>query len=225
MMRINLSPSKIEKYRQYLKEEYNGFITKNKLIDTIKGLDKWTPKAEFGSAFHAVIEHGAAKYLNNETGNYHIQDKDMPSAVICTFNEIQLADQFHKNHPHMTFETWLAPEIKIDNNIIVLRMRIDGLEGDQIHEQKTTARQLDVDFYHRSQQWKTYVMATGAPLVQYNIFTYKEPTEKRKEREVSYYPIQFHPGSIQLEQEVKGHIRGLINFCELNGLMDCIIAK
>lgn len=222
MIELNLSPSKIEKFRQHREEEYKGFITKDKLIDSLLGKVIWTQQATFGTAFHLVLENGAEAYKLS-TGEYLIRGAEMPEPVKCTYNEILLADEFHKNHPSMNNETWLTSSILIDGMKVNLRMRIDGLEGNEIHEHKTTMKDLDVHFYERSLQWKIYMMATEAHTVQYNVFPYKEP--EGQERQVSYYPLRFYRGGIEMEQEVYRNIRGLIHFCESNDIMHAITAK
>ncbi len=225
MTELNLSPSKIEKFRQHREEEYKGFITKEKLIESLLGKVAWTKQATFGTAFHCVLENGAEAYKLS-TGEYLIRDDEMPEPVKCTYNEIRLANEFHKNHPSMNNETWLTPTLMVDGMKVNLRMRIDGLEGNEIHEHKTTTKSLDVHFYERSLQWKIYVMSTEALAVQYNVFPYIEAEYGGKiQRKVSYHPIRFYPGGIEIEQEVYRNIRGLIHFCESNGIMDSIIAK
>lgn len=236
MIHLKLSPSKIESFRLYLDEEYNGTITKKSFIETITGVKSYSKKADFGTAFHLVMEKGAGRFYNEKTKLYDIRDdKDLVSPIICTWNEIRLADEFHKRYPSMNYETWLAPVIQLDNYSITLNLRIDGLLGNEIHENKTSTRGLNVDFYERSSQWKSYMVATTAEVVQYNLFNYKEPTEieegktrragTRVEREVTYTPFRLYRGGPEIEQEVYKLIRGVIRFCENNDLMEYIIVK
>lgn len=219
-----------------MKEEYNGFITKAKVIDTIKGVDLWTPKAEFGTAFHLVMENGAAKYYNNSAGKYVIQDDDMPNAIICEYSEIQLADEFHDAYgKYMTWEARHTERIKVDNINVILNMRFDALMGNEVHENKTTSRGLDVGHYERSMQWRIYLMSMQAHVVQYNVFPYKEPAPlpegktrrkgARDVREVSYYPMRFYHGGDPMVQDVNFWIRSLVDFCDRHRLMEYIQVK
>lgn len=218
-------------------EEYNGFITREKLIEGLKGEEVWTPKAEFGTAFHLVLENGADKYWNESANAYVIQDSKMPNAIVCEYSEIQLADEFHKEFGKaMVWEVRHTEYIRVDNYDIRLNMRIDSLLGEEVHENKTTTRGLKPDFYERSMQWRIYLMAMQTPMVQYNVFPYKEPapmkegqTKRRKGarelREVSYFPIKFHHGGETMIQEVEHWTRNLISFCERNELMQYITVK
>lgn len=234
---IKLSPSLIEKYRQHVREEYNGFITREKVIEGIKGEEVWTPKAEFGTAFHLVLENGADKYWNESAQKYVIQGDRMPSPVVCEYSEIELADQFYKAYgQYMTFEVRHREYIRVDNFDIVLSMRLDAMLGMEVHENKTTSRQFNPYFYERSLQWRIYLMAMQTPKVQYNVFPYKEPapmkegqTKRRKGarelREVSYFPVIFHHGGDTMIQEVEHWTRNLINFCQREELMSYITVK
>lgn len=235
-MIYKLSPSKIEKYRQHVKGEYNGFMTAEKLAETIRGEELWTPRAEFGTAFHLVMENGAEKYYNKSANKYVIHDDKMPGAIICEYSEIELADEFHKCYgSFMTWETWHVGSIAVDHHVVQLRMRIDGLLGETVHENKTTTRGFKPDFYERSLQWRIYLMAMETSMVQYNIFPYKEPAPlaegktrrkgTRDLREVEYFPVKFYHGGTPMIQEVENNCRGLISWCERNNLMDYITVK
>jgi hypothetical protein len=219
-------------------EEYHGTITKEKLIESIKGEEVWTPKAEFGSAFHLVLENGSDQYWNESAQKYIIQDKDMPAPVICEPSEVEMADNFHKQYGrYMTWETWHTETIKVDHHEVIFRMRIDGMLGNQVHENKTRAGKFEPDFYYRSLQWRTYLMSMSTPMVQYNVFTYKEPapmkegqTKRRAgAREIRedfvHNVVKFYHGGEPMENEVRHWTRGLINFCERNNLIRYILPK
>lgn len=218
--------------------EYAGTITKEKLIDSLTGKDVWTPQATFGSAFHLVMEKGAPEFLNASSGLYVIQDKQMPDSVVCQYSEIQLADKFHDEYgQYMTWETWHTEPINIDHHIVDLNMRIDGLYGADVHENKTTTHSYDPKFYMRSLQWRIYLMCMDTAAVQYNIFPYKEPAPmkegqvKRRKgalevREVlGHFPVKFYHGGDTMVREVNLWTRGLIDFCDRNDLLSYILAK
>lgn len=217
-------------------DEYYGFITVDKVIEGIKGEDVWTPKAEFGTAFHLVIENGAAKYWNESAQKYIIQGEKMPSAIICEYSEIRLADEFHQEYgKDMVFEIRNKYPVKVDRHDIILSMRLDSMYGLEVHENKTTSRPFDQDFYFRSMQWRIYLWAMDTPKVQYNVFPYKEPAPlaegktrragARALREVEYKRLQFFHGGSVMIQEVENWTRRLIEFCERKDLMSYITVK
>lgn len=223
MKLLRLSPSKVEKYRQYNEDEYNGFITKEKLIEGLKGEEVWTPKAEFGSAFHLVLQFGANKYYNRKTGYFHIKDDQMPEEVIVEYSEIELADQYHKAHPHMVWEVKNKFDYVLDGQYqITFNMRFDAMAGLRVKEHKTTSRAFDYDFYYRSLQWKVYLLSSQCQSVSYEVFPYSEYAGKP--RVVRHESMTFYP-SPSVAESLNINLRGLIRFCDINGLMEHIQPK
>ena len=222
-MNYRLSPSKLEKFRLCIMEEYNGFITKEKVIESIKGQEVWTPQATFGSAFGNVLENGKDKYFDKQSGTYIVQDGDMPEPVILSDKELKYAQEYHEKHPLMTYESWVWHDIYVDGDKVTFAMRTDGLEGNVIHENKTSAGSISYEFYLKSMQWKIYALALKPSHVQYNVFKYYKKTKKidyfrvNPVQEYIYYPY------LGLEAEVKDWIRHLINFCKNEQLLEYII--
>lgn len=232
MVELKLSPSKIEKYRQWNEGEYKrdyadaDVITKESLIDSITGKEKWTPRAEFGTAFHAVMRYGAEKY-RQENGVYLVHDSDMPGPFAVEYSEIELADEYHKQNQKLNWEIWHTYTHVLDGYYkILMRMRFDAMLGQILKEHKTTSRgDADYDFFNRSNQWRIYLISTGAPQITYERFLYKEPAPlaegksrragARDKREVTHNSFHFFP-SDDMEAYVNKNIRGLIRFCELN---------
>jgi hypothetical protein len=218
MIKLKLSPSKIEKFRQWNEGEYkrdeadNDVITRQMVIDSITGKETWTEKASFGSAFHAVIEHGAEKY-KREDGLYHIQESGMPEPMVLQWSEIELADLYHKANPKIIWEVPYTFTHILDNTYHVkIRMRMDGMIGEVLKEHKTTSNTMvNYDFFSRSIQWRCYLIGTQARCVTYERFLYKEPANKP--REVSHNSFNFYPDD-EMIHILNNNIRRLINFCE-----------
>lgn len=248
MITLSLSPSKIEKFRQWNEGEYKrdesdpDVITKEMLIETITGKSVWTPKAEFGSAFHAVMQFGAQKFFNKEDNLYHIKDDQMPNELVFDYETIKLADEYHKANPSITWEVWHTHTHILDNAFkILMNMRFDGVLGNCLKEHKTTTRaDSNYEFFSRSTQWRCYLIATDAPKITYERFLYKEPSELQEGKtrragardsiEVVQNSFHFYP-SDDMVHYVNRNIRGLIRFCELNvdengkSLMSYIVSR
>lgn len=223
MRNVRLSPSKLEKFRMYIQEEYQGAITKEKVIDSITGKDVWTPQATFGSAFGAVIRYGKDKYYNPNTKKYHVQDEDMPAEVILYEEDVKHAQVFHVEHPHATYETWVWYDIFVDGVKVTFPMRCDCLEGLVIHEVKTTTKSISVEFYERSLQWRLYIAALGAEFVEYHVFKYLPPAKKIRVHRVNK-PVEFKfYGYDKLLEDLRRWIRMMLEFIEINDLNDYII--
>lgn len=242
MIRLRLSPSKIEKYRQFNEGEYNDTITKESLINSITGKEVWTPQANFGTAFHAVLENGAAKYRTEDffsgsgevepdesTRIYRIQDSDMPRPFECTYAEIEIADKYHEEHLLMAFEIPHKFIFILDGEYeIEISMRVDGLFGNKVKEHKTTDNSGNgYEFYERSCQWRLYVLGFKVDEVEYERFFYKAPTEleegktrrkgTRDKIDVVRHTFSFYRYD-GLKEYVEANMRGIIVFC--NGQVD-----
>lgn len=220
---IKLSPSKLETWRKYMAEEYAGTITKEKVIASITGEQEWSKKATFGSAAHLVMQFGAEKYHDEGSGKYIIKDGQMPEAVVInTYKELYLFDDFHNKHPNMVWETPATLMLNVDGVDVQLSMRIDGMEGTYVHENKTGENDLDFDLYDRSYQWRIYLLKTLADKAQYNHFSYYEPNTRRDAYEVFYDYMTVYPYPA-MEEDVKNGIRGVVDFCRTYDLMGRIM--
>ena len=62
MKTVRLSPSKLEQFRKYFDSEFNGFITKETVLDYFSGKTEFKQHINFGTAFQLIIENGAEQY-------------------------------------------------------------------------------------------------------------------------------------------------------------------
>lgn len=220
-MYASISPSKLETFRKYLAQEYQGFITREKVVEAIRGETKWTPQANFGSGFHYLIEHGPEQFFDKTTGLYKVQDDQMPEPVFYTEREVQHVRVFKAAYPNMKFEAWHSLDLEVDGVPVKMPMRIDGLNGLEIHEQKTSGKPASVDFYERSLQWKIYLQATGANLVQYNTWYYCKPNKSDRDHTIEYMGFQFCPYE-GMESDIRLHIQMYLDFVRRNGLEEFV---
>lgn len=218
--RIRISPSKLEKFRLHRDGEYNGVITKQKVIESIKGESKWSPKATFGTAFHAVIENGKDRYYKPETGMYHVLEEEMPNEIVFTENEVIAAEEFRNRYPNMVYESWVWYTLYVDNRQVTFLMKLDGLNGLQVHEQKTSDRACNIEQYERSAQWKLYYLALQPAFVQYNHFHYIKH-KGDSEHKIKHTPFRFY-NYPDLKTDIAGLTRHFLEFCDHNNLNDYI---
>lgn len=227
MSKLIISPSKLERFRQYMEAEWNQAVTADKVIETIKGLQKWTPKMNFGSAFHAILEHGSEHFQwNDDQSALIVKDSDMPGVVKVPARIVMIAEHYRSQHVNMVYEVKLKKWFDVDGHQVLLNGRMDGIEGLILHEQKTASKPPNVDFYTRSYQWRSYLlMSDDAHCVQYNIFHYKD-LDKETGVPTSIEPFEFqltpYPG---MKDHVIRLISELIRFCEHYGITDYIKSK
>ncbi len=148
------SPSKLETYRLYRNEEFNGTITKESVIDTVLGVKKFSKKMSFGTAYHEMLEHGVEPY---EAGQVYSVDVDGDDFIFQQ-EHVQPIIDFRNKHPNTVYECWLPFVIKLGNTNVRIRSRVDAIEGNVIHEFKTSSRGADVSHFERSCQWKLYTL-------------------------------------------------------------------
>jgi len=224
MKKLVISPSKLEQFRLFYTEAFNGFITQESIIIDIKGEKEWSTAMRFGSAFHGIIEHGPEPYYDSSSGKYIYTEEGLDEQVILEAGEIQPAIDYRHRYPNMLNEMKARHYMKVSGYDVLINMRIDGMNGLVVHERKTSKRPSDVDHYYKSLQWKCYALATDCAYVQYDIFKYTEP--KKGPRKVTYIdpPYQYIPYP-DIERDVALWVARLISFCEVQGLMKYITSR
>lgn len=227
---LKLSASKLETWRLYQVEEYNGAITRQQVIDKITGVETWTPEATFGAAFHLVLQHGVAPYVSNERSAdgvplFRIQDDQLPEPVMLTYEEVRQADEFHAAHPGLIWEIPGTFYLPVDNYRAMINFRVDAMEGDLIHENKTSKRALSFDFYEASLQWRVELLGTKAQAVRYNVWSYSPPTKERKIHDVhDWDSLTLYPYQGMAEDLVQA-CRGVLDFCTRTGILEALIVQ
>lgn len=224
-MRANnfvLSPSKLETFRCYLKEEYNGYVTKQSVIDTVLGVRKYSKKMDFGTAYHEMLEHGVDSYLcaDFEGHEFDYKVKVEDNYFYFKKKDVDPIVHFRNQYPNTSYECWLGFTIKLGNINVRFRSRVDGIEGRLIHEFKTTSNTVKVESYERSCQWKLYTLGLGVRAVQYHTFQYKMSKDTLKQ----VIPLDFKFYRTETtDQEVYSLIHDFIDFCYSQGIEDKII--
>lgn len=224
---LSFSPSKLEVFRKFFDEEYNGWFTKEKVIEQIKGEQKTSFAANRGTAIHEIIEHGYEKYFNTETGKYHVtvenRDGSEPDIFIFSAEDLKPVMEYHDTHKRAINEIPLELSLKVGIKNVIMRMRLDQMLGKAVIDHKTSDKEPKLDEFERSVQWKLYLMATGANMFIYNYFQIKEPKRgpnkgrviiTRKEWTFYRYP--------KMEDDIIGWCNRFMNFCEIEELNDFI---
>jgi len=213
-MRLRISPSKLEQFRLFVTEAYFGTITKEKVIDYLKGLSVPTRKMDWGTAFHAIIENGPDAYLD-ETGSCRIQCET--GIIELKKEEVQAAIDYRNKYPSLVHEVVLKNTFNIDEYNIDMFMRIDALNGIDVHEIKTTDRAPNLEKYQNSMQWRCYALATGCRKVQYDVF-------QRTKSGIVRHKLVYDP-YLKIRQDVENTIRHFLLFCKNEDLIQYIKPK
>lgn len=225
-LKLLVSPSKLETFRKYIDGEYNGYITKEKVIESIKGLTPWEPRMEVGSAIHAILEHGADRFRVQDTDRFLVQVDDMPGQVELFEDELEIVLKHRSQYPNMVYEVshkhWLNLVVGDQFVDVLMMMKIDGMNGEEIHETKSTDKTIDFSMYERSLQWKIYTHTLGCPFVQYNIFKYNKP--RKGHRTITKQHTRFYAYN-GVKREIERWMRFFIEFCQRENLIEFVKSK
>lgn len=227
---ISFSPSKLETFRKYMDEEYNGYFTKEMIIDDIKGLRKSSKKADFGTAIHEILEHGYAKYYDKREGAYIVDVADRDTGEINKFRftdeDLDPVKIYYDTHLNAVNEISMELEIKVRGYIVRMRMRVDQIIGNVVTDHKTSDKEPKVDDFERSLQWQAYLLATELNIFNYNFFRYQEPKRGVNAGRIIITNLEWqffrYP---EMEAKFKLWCGKFIDFCQLNGLMDYLKYK
>lgn len=228
MIRISVSPSKLDQFVKFINEDYGGTITEDKLIDYLTKRPKPTQAQNLGLAYHSIIENGHKPYEFVNSGKqfykvvsprfgeqFFTREQVLPSIKLKTF----LKDA--------TFEVKAKKEIRIKNYLITSRQRIDAINGLHLHEFKTTSSKYVPRYedYYKSIQWRFYLLTMYDALrVNYSVFHFqntksKDRLFKGESRKVTPYHFIMNREE-QNESLVLDYLSQFIAFCERKGLID-----
>jgi len=211
-MKLQNSVSNIEQLRLCMTGAYNGKITEEEVIKAVKGEKEWSQEMKFGTAIDAVLDYGAEKFKLSD-GTYLFQFNNMPGTVHCTYEELQTVIEFKNNHPNMVSQIPVYYKLNLFGDEILIKGRVDGIEGLILHEHKTSTGQPKHDQFKDSLQWQFYLLGSGCKKAVYNVFSYtKKPPRKTR---LSQFVYEYYPG---IENNVNSWIREFIEFCYDNNL-------
>lgn len=139
----------------------SSFDTEEALIESIKGVFKGNDKTRFGNAYHDLIE-----------GKYVCDDKDCYQVGPYLFSGAQASPAviYRRNHQLMVHEMTVASIFKTNYFYIQVSGRVDGMEGAHVRDVKTKFRDVAVQEYLDSYQWRYYLHMTGLDYFFYDVF-------------------------------------------------------
>lgn len=231
MVTLSISPSKLEQFRKYEDEAMNGFITEEKVIESIKTKQLPSDALKLGLAYHKILEEGHEKFQTIYRGEqfYKVTGNRIGS---LGFSHPQILPAVRLRHrlQNATFEVGLETEVDLGKYKVKSLQRVDALLGLQIHEFKTTSSKYVPrysDFYD-SIQWRFYLLSLpDAQSVNYTIFHFRNPGSPAKRKQ--YFPGEFrtvtdHSFKFDREEQNENVIMDcldrFVHFCERNDLIE-----
>lgn len=218
-MNLRFSVSKIELYRKFREEAYNGYFSQQDVIDTITGVAPPAgPDADWGTAYHSLIE---GKHFSEVEGGLLVHPPELENGIFIPTAEAAPAIWFRLQHPQMVYEVPLWWDCTIGGHNVRVSMRIDGIEGLELHDTKTSKNPMDLQAYADSHQWRLYCLATSAQRFHYDHFhrhILKTGTT------IKYQTCSFLP-YIGMEKDCRMLIENFIHFCTIHNLLDYVADK
>lgn len=238
-MKIKISPSLLEQFRLWRAEKFN--INADRIRNYILGEFKWNDAMSRGSAYHALLEHGGERYKDVKTGGavhlfstewdsyekevvdkfikipdetitYRVHEPEMGKTWTFSKEAAQPALDLHEGYKKMTHEVWSQLELEVDGYTVFMRIKMDGIDGLNLHEFKTTGSAKKALDYYESIQWKVYLAAQPELAdVTYHIFQLNKGNTKCK-----YYSFTF-PREQGLIETIRNEISVMIPWLEGQG--------
>lgn len=171
---MRISVTDLETYREYVRSPAKD------LAWVLGRLRRKTPPSDAmlaGRAFHRALERiqrgGAVDEVSMDGFTFRFQaDIDLDLPVIR--------------------ETRIRSDIQTGHGPVTLSGIIDAQFWDTIYDHKLAAW-MDLDNYHRSYQWRCYLVMSGANRFVYNIFIGEVPKDEPRVREiVGFEPLTFY---------------------------------
>jgi len=224
MLAVNISPSLLEQYRICYQGLYNK--SDKDVVDYIRDDFVITPIIAEGTAFHQILEDGPEPYRigglrDGAEPTYQVFSPELRQWFYFTSQEVAPLLEYRAQYPDMVYECktklWWQ---NVAGYNIHMSMKIDGLHGLDLHEQKTTQSRYKPTTakYKQSMQWRCYLAALPeSSRILYNVFHIKRP--KRGPAHCVPYQYIFHryPGMIE---DCRRYLEGLLRFCETRGLIE-----
>ncbi len=152
-----------------------------------------------GEAFHKVLE----------TGQSTVTVENLPYTFDAdSLRQITLPEG-------MIHEAW--GELTIPELDVRMKLRADGLWGNEVHEIKTTSR-ISTDKYLNSVQWRAYLLAFNAQSAVYHLCKLKDNREGVWSV-IDYQPIRQYAYR-GMRDELVRRLREFVDFLDAEGLTE-----
>lgn len=210
-MPLSVSPSIVASYEYWKQADYlddEGSRAKlDELISQIKG-EPFEPTEAIllGRAWHEALERVGGAQRSDRTFEVDGYTFDTDSLRVVTDKQ---PEDLIRELPG----TLDLPEIGV-----VMKLRVDGIRGTEIHEIKTTSK-LDTDRYMNALQWRCYLLAFGCMVVVYHLCRLKRDRKTGIYSLGEYLPVRqyAHPG---MRDEVLRRVGECADFIREQGLAE-----
>lgn len=228
-MQIQITPSQLETFRKYHSEALNGFVTHDDVVDAVKRKTSYKPEMGTGEAYHKVIEFGHEVFHKPEIAVNHYEvpvtifyeDQKVEVKEIFTYSELVPAIKYREKHKGIIWEVPNKMTIKVGEYEVFFDMRMDGMHGTVVHENKTVYDNWYMESYEDSLPWRIYLHSTGCRYVLFNIFQILEKRPQDIQRRVSHSEFKLYPNET-IFIDIADYTELFISFLENNNLLNYV---
>ena len=213
-----VTPSKLEIFRKFSDGDQYGAVTERQVAAAVRGERHATAAPAFSTAYRALLEIGPAAFWHTGWKRYLVQGAGLDHVQPISREQGAPAVTFRKENPALVYGCRLRAELNVGGRPVIMPVRC-ALQGLEVHELETPAGPLSFDRYARSAAWRAYLLASGAPSVQYNIFNYTEPEPDGPPADVTYTATRFYPYPA-LESDLKDLLFEFLEFTRTLDLTD-----
>lgn len=229
-MLLKLSPSKLEQFRLFCTDAYNGMITQERMIDDIKGVPFETNAAmELGNAVHAAVEKGHEAFEPQAGGYYQFLEKSAYTPSIDVYAMDKALEWREKIGPCL-YEQWESIQIPVvgehGNYDVQMTLRVDALTPDGVHDHKTSAKSIGKYIDRQNAvNWKVYALKyPGLDVYIWNWLFSKERGEFKYNLKQDYgrHSEVYKLDTTDAERDVMYWLTRMVRFIERQDLTRCI---
>ena len=179
---FKISPSLLNQFASYMRGEYGA--TMQTVMDYVTAPKVTSAAMSRGTAVHSILE-GVEKTAN-------VFEPEM--AVTWNFSEDAYAkiSKYGDAFKDASHEIWDSLRFDIEGAGVYMRMRFDCLDGNELHEFKTTSRAKGYSDYYTSLQWRCYLEALqDVNKVRYHILEMPPADPAKEISKVKIYTIDY----------------------------------
>lgn len=226
-MHLQISPSQLETFRKYYEGTFDGLVTAEKLIESIKRRTEYEPEMGTGEAYHKVIEFGHEKFHKPEIAVNHYEvpvtifTEGQKVDVVETFlySELVPAIKYREKYKGLIFEIPNTLELESNKHDVLIKMRLDAMYGNHIHENKTVYSNWKMEQFEDSLPWQIYLTSTDSPRITFNVFELLDKREQDIQRRTSCFSFDLYADNSQ-KFIIKEYVALYIDFLENNNLLN-----
>lgn len=179
-MKLKISPTLLDLYRDYYTGAYNGKVQVQDVIDKVmRKPEAWSDAAVIGSAYHKLIE----TLTSFGADYYHVLHPPTERMITFSREMVQPIQYLREAFPSAAHELWFdyAFPATINGFHICMKMRIDMMVGRVVFDHKTSlsAYKKTAADYSGRMQTAAYITAVDAHMMVYNMFYLTMPSVKQ----------------------------------------------